>query len=62
MKELLRLECLANDNDNISFHKDKKTPDEVEIRIYNSFEEREYAVVLDKSKIKEVVNTLLEIL
>lgn len=60
MEELLRLNCIVNDNDSISFHKDKKIDNEVEIRIEDWFDEKSYSVVLEKEQIKEVIETLLK--
>lgn len=62
MKELLRLDCIVADYDSISFHQDKMYPEEVEIRIENCYDENAMAVVLGKKQVKEVINTLLEIL
>lgn len=60
MEELLRLNCSVNDNDMISFHQDKLTPGEIEIRVEDWFDEKSYAVVLNKKQIKEVIETLLK--
>ena len=62
MRELLRFDCIVNGLDNISFHQDKMYEDEMEIRIYDGYKEEEFAVVLSKEQIKEVIRTLTNIL
>lgn len=62
MRELLRLDCIVNESDNISFHQDKMYEDEVEVRVYDGYKEEEFAVVLNRSQIKDVIRMLTSVL